>query len=157
MPALTPVLLTYDGTGPLYLSRYDGPNPGAATDFENNLFKGSVDPGGHTMTASEMMSNFLTLGRPSGDTSYNNLGFYAYHPTDNILPSYVAWLAMSDLPAARMAVIFDDETTAIDERTLQPASAEEPQVYTLQGLRVAPSEMRKGSIYIVNGKKVIIR
>lgn len=39
VPALMPVLLTYGGTGPLYLTRYDGPNPGAATEFENNLFK----------------------------------------------------------------------------------------------------------------------
>ena len=80
VPALTPVLLTYEGTGPLYLSRYEGDYPGSAIDYENNLFKGSVDPGGHTMTSSEMMSNFFTLGRPSGDTSYDHLGFYQYHP-----------------------------------------------------------------------------
>ena len=51
VPALTPVLLAYEGTTePLYLLRYEGQEPGSAVDYEGNLFKGSVDPGGHNMT-----------------------------------------------------------------------------------------------------------
>ncbi len=158
VPALTPVLLSYEGTTqPLYLSCYEGSDPGAATDYEGNLFKGSVDPGGHTMTASEMMTNFLTLGRPAGDTSFDNLGFYSYHPTNNTLPSYVAWLAVSDIPSdARFTLSFDDDETDISSLPLsaldsQPSTA----IYTLQGVRIEPSAMRKGTMYIVNGKKVI--
>ena len=157
VPALTPVLLTYGGTEPLYLTRYDGANPGAATEFENNLFKGSVDPGGHTMTASEMMTNFLTLGRPRGDTTYDNLGFYGFHPKNNVLPSYVAWLASNDIPAnAQLMMSFDDEATAIsDAHSVQHDDMTAAPVFDLQGRRVAIGALptAKG-LYIVKGKKV---
>ncbi len=157
VPPFTPVLLTYKETGPLYLSRYTGDNYGAATDYENNLFKGSVDPGGHTMTDSEMMSNFLTLGRPNGDNTYDNLGFYLYHPKNKVLPSYIAWIARSDLPAeARLFANFGDGTTKINPYTVKSSLTDEIRVYTMQGIRIDPSSMRKGIMYIVNGKKVII-
>lgn len=158
VPALTPVLLTYEGTSDLlYLTRYEGGGAGAATDYENNLLKGSVDPGGHTMTSSELTSNFFTLGRPTGDSSYDNLGFYQYHPTNNILPSYVAWLAASDIPSeARFFMEFsNDETTAIG--ALTPLLTDKTQVFTLQGVRINPSAMQKGQLYIVNGKKVMMK
>ena len=157
VPALTPVLLTYEGsTAPLYLTRYEGDDAGAATDYEYNLFKGSVDPGGHTMTSSEMMSNFLTLGRPAGDSSYDNLGFYRYNPKNNILPSYVAWIAMSDVPqSARLMLNFDDETTDISHSVVSPSANAEQRVFTLQGQRIAPSAMQRGQLYIVNGRKVL--
>ena len=158
VPALTPVLLTYEGTGPLYLSHYEGDNPGAATDYENNLFKGSVDPGGHNMTSSERMSNFFTLGRPAGDDSYNQLGFYQYHPKNYILPAYVAWLANNDIPSEmRLLANFNDDATLINNTTLKPLLNGEKQVYTMQGIRIDPSAMRKGNMYIVNGKLVINR
>ena len=158
VPALTPVLLTYEGTEPLYLTRYTGPNPGNANDYENNLFKGSVDPGGHNMTSSELMSNFFTLGRPAGDDSYNQLGFYQYHPKNNILPAYVAWLANNDIPSEmRLLANFNDDATLINNTTLKPLLNGEKQVYTMQGIRIDPSTMRKGNMYIVNGKLVINR
>ena len=155
VPALTPVLLTYGGTGPLYLSHYNGDNPGAATDFENNLFKGSVDPGGHTMTDSEMQSNFLTLGRPKGDQTYDHLGFYLYHPKNHVLPSYVAWIAVSDVPHNTLVMEFDEsETTGID-LTPAPSQGEEA-MYDLSGRKLQRKPTAKG-LYVVNGKLVIIQ
>jgi len=159
VPALTPVLLAYEGTGPLYLSPYEGLDPGSATDYEGNLFKGSVDPGGHRMTASEMMTNFLTLGRPSGDTSYNNLGFYAYHPKNKILPAYVAWLAMNDVPQqSRMTLHFDDPTAVgeiQDSMVNGQWSMDEDVWYDLNGRRLTEKPTVKG-LYIHGGKKVVI-
>jgi len=158
VPALTPVLLTYEGTAPLYLSRYEGGDAGAATDYEDNLFKGSVDPGGHKMTSSELMSNFFTLGRPAGDNSYDHLGFYQYHPKNNVLPANVAWIAHSDIPTgARFVIDFSDETTMMKDITLQPSLFTEKNVFTLQGIRINPSAMQKGKIYIVNGKKYMMK
>ncbi|MBO7052179.1 MAG: hypothetical protein J6W24_05895 [Prevotella sp.] len=158
VPALTPVLLAYEGTTePLYLSHYEGTDPGAATDYENNLFKGSVDPGGHTMTSSEMMSNFFTLGRPSGDTTYDHLGFYRFRPANHILPAYVAWLAREDLPSSNgFTLTFDDIPTAIQSAQLSTLNVQpSTKVYTVQGVRIDPSAMQEGTLYIVNGKKLI--
>ena len=158
VPALTPVLLTYEGAGTLYLTRYEGGDAGAATDYEDNLFKGSVDPGGHKMTSSELMSNFFTLGRPAGDNSYDHLGFYQYHPKNNVLPANVAWIAHSDIPTgARFVIDFSDETTMMKDITLQPSLFTEKNVFTLQGIRINPSAMQKGKIYIVNGKKYMMK
>ncbi len=160
VPALTPVLLAYEGTTePLYLLHYEGPDPGSAVDYEGNLFKGSVDPGGHNMTDSEMMTNFLTLGRPAGDESYDNLGFYAYHPKNNVLPAYIAWLAMNDIPAgARMMLDFDDDPTDINEsEELRMKSEESDDVwYDLSGRRLTEKPTVKG-IYIHNGVKKAIQ
>ena len=159
VPALTPVLLTYEGTEQLNLSRYEGANPGAATDYENNLFRGSVDPGGHTMTSSELTSNFFTLGRPTGDTSYNHLGFYPYHPVNDILPSYVAWIASSDIPSgARWELLFDDDDVTALKDIAPSLSQEEQPWYDLQGRKISegPKPTAKG-LYIVNGRKVVIK
>ena len=155
VPALTPVLLTYGGTGPLYLSRYDGADPGAATDFESNLFKGSVDPGGHKITDSEMQSNFLTLGRPKTDQTYDNLGFYLFHPKNHVLPSYVAWIAVSDVPHNALAMEFDEsETTSLTP--VPSPKGEGSEYYTLDGRKFEGKPTAKG-LYIVNGRKVVIR
>ncbi len=104
------------------------------------------------MTSSEMMSNFYTLGRPSGDSSYDNLGFYQYHPKNNLLPSYVAWFAASDVPDnARLAISFDDsESTGITETE---AANRNHDYYSLTGQRV--TKPTKG-LYIVDGRKVFI-
>ena len=155
VPALTPVLLTYGGTGPLYLSRYEGADPGAATDFESNLFKGSVDPGGHKMTDSEMMSNFLTLGRKKGDSTYDNLGFYLFHPKNNVLPAYVAWIAVNDVPNNALTMEFDEsEPTGLTP--VPSPKGEGSEYYSLDGRKLQGKPTAKG-LYIVNGRKVAIR
>ena len=151
IPAFTPVLLTYEGTGPLYLSRYEGENPGAATDYENNLFKGSVDPGGHKMTSSEMMSNFFTLDKGND----NLMGFYPFHPKDNTLPSYIAWLALSDIPGGNELLIsFDEIPTGIE--TMSDVRGQMSDAwYDLFGHKLNGKPSQKG-IFIKNGKKVVV-
>ena len=152
IPAFTPVLLTYEGTGPLYLSHYEGDKPGAATDYENNLFKGSVDPGGHKMTSSEMMSNFFTLDKGND----NLMGFYPYHPKNNTLPSYTAWLALSDIPGGNELLIsFDEAPTGIE--TMSDVRGQMSDVwYDLFGRKLNGKPTQPG-MYILNGKKVVIK
>ena len=152
LPALTPVLLTYEGTGPLYLSRYEGGDSGASTDYENNLFKGSVDPSGHKMTSSELMSNFFTLDKGND----NLMGFYQYHPKDNTLPPYIAWLALSDIPGGNELLIsFDGNPTGIE--TMFDGGGQSPEVwFDLQGRKLNGKPSLPG-LYIVNGKKIMVR
>ena len=151
VPAFTPVLLTYEGTGPLYLSHYEGDKPGAATDYENNLFKGSVDPGGHKMTSSEMMSNFFTLDKGND----NLMGFYPYHPKNNTLPSYTAWLALSDIPGGNELLIsFDEPPTGIE--TMSDVRGQMSDVwYDLFGRKLNGKPTQPG-MYIHDGKAVVI-
>jgi hypothetical protein len=49
----------------------------------------------------------------------------------------------------------NDETTAIG--ALTPLLTDKTQVFTLQGVRINPSAMQKGQLYIVNGKKVMMK
>ena len=152
IPAFTPVLLTYEGTGPLYLSHYEGDNPGAATDYENNLFKGSVDPGGHKMTSSDFMSNFFTLDKGND----NLMGFYPYHPKNNTLPSYTAWLALSDIPGGNELLIsFDPAPTGINEVIVERLAVSDDAWYDMFGRKLNGKPMQKG-MYICNGKAVVI-
>ena len=152
IPAFTPVLLTYEGTGPLYLLHYEGDKPGAATDYENNLFKGSVDPGGHKMTSSEMMSNFFTLDKGND----NLMGFYPYHPKNNTLPSYTAWLALSDIPGGNELLIsFDEPPTGIESVSGFKFQVSGSGWYDMFGRKLNGKPTQPG-MYILNGKAVVI-
>ena len=152
VPAFTPVLLTYEGTGPLYLSHYEGDKPGAATDYEKNLFKGSVDPGGHKMTSSEMMSNFFTLDKGND----NLMGFYPYHPKNNTLPSYTAWLALSDIPGGNELLIsFDEAPTGIESVSGFRFQVSSTGWYDMFGRKLNGKPTQPG-MYIFNGKAVVV-
>ena len=152
IPAFTPVLLTYEGTGPLYLSHYEGDKPGAATDYEKNLFKGSVDPGGHKMTSSEMMSNFFTLDKGND----NLMGFYPYHPKNNTLPSYTAWLALSDIPGGNELLIsFDEPPTGIETVSGFKFQVSGSGWYDMFGRKLNGKPTQPG-MYIHDGKAVVI-
>ena len=151
LPALTPVLLTYEGTGPLYLSHYEGSDSGASTDYENNLFKGSVDPSGHKMTSSEMMSNFFTLDKGND----NLMGFYPYHPKDNTLPPYIAWLARNDVDGTEGLLLnFEGATGIVDVRENTEDGSSDAW-YDLQGRKLNGKPSRKG-MYIHHGVKVVV-
>ena len=153
IPAFTPVLLTYEGTGPLYLSHYEGDKPGAATDYENNLFKGSVDPGGHKMTSSDFMSNFFTLDKGND----NLMGFYPYHPKNNTLPSYTAWLALSDIPGGdELLISFDEAPTGVEDVQGSGFKVQGFESwYDLFGRKLNGKPTQKG-MYIYNGKAVVV-
>lgn len=81
----------------------------------------------------------------------------AYFPTDNfkVMPfqSYI-FTNSGKLPN----IVFDDATTGIQGvkvATTDKAGSRHGNIYTLQGQRV--SQMTKGNIYIVNGKKTIAK
>ena len=158
VPALLPVLLSYEITeGTMDLLPYEGANPPVATDYEGGLFKGSIDVGGHKMTDSEMTTNFLTLSRPTGDSSWNNVGFYAFHPTDGILPSYVAWISKQDVPSsAKIALLFDGDYDMIATpiRSISEEEQQDAPVYNLSGQRVG-SHYR--GLVVRNGKKYLVK
>ena len=167
LPAMLPVLLSYEETsGVMHLSPYEGNDAPSATLYEGSIFKGSIDPAGQKMDDSEMMSNFYTLSRRAGSTDWSTVAFRPYHPADNILPSYIAYISSQDVPQVRLAMVFDGDypTTGIDvidegqfldepsgkaERTMN-----NEKIYNLNGQRVGTGY--RGMI-IKNGLKFIVR
>ena len=104
------------------------------------------------MTSSEMMSNFFTLDKGND----NLMGFYPYHPKNNTLPSYTAWLALSDIPGGNELLIsFDPAPTGINEVIVERLAVSDDAWYDLQGRKLNGKPMQKG-LYICNGKAVVI-
>ncbi len=63
----------------------------------------------------------------------------------------------ADVPsAARLAIMFSDETTGISE-TVQPTQHSDGTVYDLQGRKVGSLQGSVKGLYIVNGKKVLVK
>lgn len=146
VPAKTPVLLYAEG------GNGSGEAIAVTTDAVsavtgNNLVAGT---GAAVTTADGDYTNMI-LNNVSG-----NVGFY--FAAGQTVASNRAYLhfASSYAPdaAARMTMVFADEATGIESLTPTPSPIREGSIYTLNGQRVA--QPTKG-LYIVNGKKVIIK
>ena len=82
----------------------------------------------------------------------DHVGFYKVNTTSgNAMGANTAYLRVEGTVAARDFYWFDDEATGITSTAMQPGAR---QYYDLQGRRVA--QPTKG-LYIVNGKKVIMK
>jgi hypothetical protein len=85
-----------------------------------------------------------------------NIGFYfaaGQTVAANRAYLHIATTLAPDVATSRMSMVFDGETTGVDA-TLVNSEKVNSEVYDLQGRRVA--QPTKG-LYIVNGKKVIIK
>ena len=159
LPALLPVLLSYEETsGVMHLSPYEGKDAPSATLYEGSIFKGSIDPAGHKMDDSEMMTNFLTLSRAAGSTNWSTVAFRPFHPVDDIIPPYIAYFSIQDNQQAKLSMVFDGDyelpdTDGISDIVERGVGASAP-VYNLSGQRVGSNY--KGLI-IKNGRKYIAK
>jgi len=75
------------------------------------------------------------------------------------IPANKAYLPIptADVPSgARLAIVFADETTGIAE-TVQAAQRPDATVYDLQGRKVSSLQGNAKGLYIVNGKKVLVK
>lgn len=120
------------------------------TAINGNLLKAGD---GTEVAASTAGAYHYVFGYKKPDDVVTEYGFYNLaDPT--IVPAGKAYLETALVAGARsLCIVFDDETTGIENFT--PALPEgEGAVYNLRGQRVA--QPTKG-LYIVNGKKVIIK
>lgn len=120
------------------------------TAINGNLLKAGD---GTEVAASTAGAYHYVFGYKKPDDVVTEYGFYNLaDPT--IVPAGKAYLETALVAGARsLSIVFDDETTGIENFT--PALPEgEGAVYNLRGQRVA--QPTKG-LYIVNGKKVIIK
>lgn len=95
---------------------------------------------GLTFDDEKNVAKFALINKPIGDGKVT-------------IPAGKAFLAVSS-NARELTIVFDDETTGI--QNLTPVFTEgDGAVYDLQGRKVA--QPTKGGLYIVNGKKVVIK
>lgn len=123
----------------------------AGTEIDGNMLKASGDAGIDAATMNEANTNFYRLTMHNG----TEIGFWwgAASGASFDLAANKAYLAVPAAAAREGFAFADDETTAI--KNLTPALSQgEGAVYDLQGRRVA--QPQKG-LYIVNGKKVVIK
>lgn len=117
-----------------------------------------------TSTTEDLAGNILVAGDGSTTVAAGNF-MLAYNSTDEIakfyaigssgyvVPANKAYLpAMGDSNVKALALSFGDEVTAIE--TINNAKIDDASVYNLAGQRV---EKAVKGIYIVNGKKIIVK
>ena len=144
VPAGTPVLLYKDGGATENIPVMTG----AAAVTDNDLVAGT---GAAVATTDGEYTNMI-LNNVGG-----NIGFYfAAGQTVAANRAYLhfATSLAPDAASSRMVMVFGEETTGISDTTRLNNKEEITNIYNLSGQRVA--QPTKG-LYIVNGKKVIIK
>ena len=134
IPANTPVILK-GNEGTYYFNTTT-----AAAFNEANSLDG-------TIAAETYPSGAFTLQMNNGV-----VGFYDKAPTNNVIPGFKAYLPANEVPAnvKGLTFIFDTPTGIVSTQK----NDGEATIYNLAGQRV---EKAQKGIYIVNGKKVLVK
>ena len=143
VPAGTPVLLYKDGGATENIPVMTG----AAAVTDNDLVAGT----GATVATTDGDYTNMILNNVGG-----NIGFYfAAGQTVAANRAYLHFAtSLAPEASSRMVMVFGEETTGISDTTRLNNKEEITNIYNLSGQRVA--QPTKG-LYIVNGKKVIIK
>ena len=144
IPAGQGVILISTSTGTFVMTESDGTN---VADLTDNLLKATLNNGTMTFTAND----YVLAVKGSGDWK----GYFAFCKTaaGTVVENYAnrAYLNLSNAEA-NIRMRFDDDATAIG--SIENDADKTPVYYDLMGRRV--DNPTKG-IYIVNGKKVLVR
>ena len=144
IPAGQGVILISTSTGTFVMTESDGTN---VADLTDNLLKATLNNGTMTFTAND----YVLAVKGSGDWK----GYFAFCKTaaGTVVENYAnrAYLQLST-SEANIRMRFDDDATAIG--SIENDADKTPVYYDLMGRRV--DNPTKG-IYIVNGKKVLVR
>ena len=167
VPALTPLLIrtyeTFSGTDkvktyyPVVLDKEVAANAEVAAKNALEYRRAIVD--GKYMTSSLNFAEGCRYYKLSVDSEGQNPGFY-YGAADGApFEMKNGSSAYLTVPAslASPALLFDDnEITGIENLTPAQGEANNGAVYNLQGVRMNGKSLQKG-LYIINGKKVVIK
>lgn len=117
------------------------------SDEAGTLALGSLTGTTTGLNIGGQQSNYLVLGRKTGDT--NKVGFY--QPTGTQIPANKAYIYLAGGNVRGLAFNFDGATTDINNIS---AATNKQEIYDLSGRRVMKAN--KG-LYIINGKKCFIK
>ena len=117
------------------------------SDEAGTLALGSLTGTTTGLNIGGQQSNYLVLGRKTGDT--NKVGFY--QPTGTQIPANKAYIYLAGGNVQGLAFNFDGATTDINNIS---ATTDKQEIYDLSGRRVMKAN--KG-LYIINGKKCFIK
>lgn len=172
------VTLTADG-GKLHLEPCHGTVPEGTgvlllnSDLEKLKFTLNIVPKADPLTQSNDLRGTYLRRNVSAD-DYAKTYVLSIHPTKKTIGFYYmkitapeasgtatkavlspnkAYLPLSAAAGVRQFIpIFGDALTGVSTATLAPDAA--PQIFDLQGRRISQEALQKGSVYIINGKKV---
>ena len=144
VPAYTPVLIYKDGGATSDISFVNAEE--ADTPDASNMLKAGT--GAAVPTNPTVGTTNYILSKSSTEEVY---GFF--YANDAVVPATKAYLQVTGTASSRLSVIFDDqETTGIGR--VEGTTTKDATIYNLNGQRVnAPAK----GLYIVNGKKIIIK
>jgi hypothetical protein len=134
VPANTPLVIK--GTPGVYSLTT---TKGDVEDVSESILSGT--PAG-TLKVEEGANIFALANKAEG------IGFYRCLP-DVVIPQYKAYFAPE--AASAEAYLFE-ETTGINQATVENSDAD---IYTISGVKVANASQK--GVYIVNGKKVVVK
>ncbi len=148
-------------SGRYYLARVPSDSElSTAQNISNNMLHGSSS---YARTNVNNETTGYLFYKLANDESQGGLGFY--YGNDNgaafVSEPNKAWLAIPETDAANITSIKiieeADDNTATGLGAITPAAAKRSgdAIYTLQGIRV--NDMSKKGIYIVGGRKVVVR
>ncbi|MBR6978253.1 MAG: hypothetical protein IKH88_00270 [Prevotella sp.] len=134
VPASTPLVIK--GTPGVYSLTT---TKGDVEDVSESILSGTPNA---TLKVSEGANIYALASKTEG------IGFYRCQ-TDVVIPQYKAYFAPE--AAAAEAYLFE-ETTGINQATVETSDAD---IYTISGVKVANASQK--GVYIVNGKKVVVK
>ena len=156
IPASTPVAIKAEESGLYPLYKYNGTLP--EVDKWENRFIGTFIGqnnrwGTPTNQETSNEGNTLTLGRNKN----GQVGFFKYNGT--LIPPYRAYLTRNNIieGPTSLTIAIGDDIDGISQPIAPTEKSADAAVYDLSGRRISASSMLPKGIYIIHGKKVVIR
>ncbi len=149
IPAKTAVV--FKGTQ-TYFTASDATASSAESEYSSNMLHGHSTTGMLKEENGDYVYYMLTTGGTNGE-----VGFYYGTSDGGAFESAAnkAWLAVPESMATSLSIKFkDNDTTGISSVSANYGEGD-GNIYTIQGIRV--NDMSQKGVYIVNGRKVLVR
>lgn len=138
------------GTGLVLKGNQGSYSIGTAQSSESDAIDGNLMVGCTTDTDVPQNAGYYVLANHEGEAQFQSLADHGL-----TIPAGKAYLDATSIVNgnARLTIVIDDDTTGI--MSILREKGLDGDIYTLEGIRV--ENPKKGGLYIINGKKVVIK